>query len=154
MRYDKIINCSVVDGTKVRCTLYLSGCSHRCKGCHNPETWDFNGGKEFDGDAKEELFSYLALPYIDGITISGGDPMDSYEDVLGLILEIKDKFPSKTIWVYTGYTLEQLIETSKEAILDHIDVLVDGEYVEELRDVTLAFRGSINQRILMKGRDF
>lgn len=154
MRYHKIINCSVVDGTKVRCTLYLSGCSHRCKGCHNPETWDFNGGKEFDGDAKEELFSYLALPYIDGITISGGDPMDSYEDVLGLILEIKDKFPSKTIWVYTGYTLEQLIETSKEAILDHIDVLVDGEYVEELRDVTLAFRGSSNQRILMKGRDF
>ena len=154
MRYHKIINCSVVDGVKVRCTLYLSGCSHHCKGCHNPETWDFNGGIEFDEKAKEELFSYLSLPYIDGVTRSGGDPMDSYDDVLQLVLEIKEKFTTKTIWIYTGYTLEQLIEDSKETILDHIDVLVDGEYVEELRDITLAFRGSSNQRILVKGVDF
>ena len=142
------------NGVGIRTTIYLSGCVHRCKNCHNPETWDFNGGKEFTEDVKTELFSYLALPYIDGITFSGGDPLCSYDEVLALIKEIKDMFPTKTIWVYTGYTLEELISAQKEAILDYIDVLVDGRYVDELRDITLAFRGSSNQRILKKGVDF
>ena len=154
MRYHQIEKCSVENGLGVRTTIYLSGCVHRCKNCHNPETWDFNGGNEFTEETKEELFSYLALPYINGITFSGGDPLCSYDEVLELTKEIKERFPDKTIWVYTGYTLEELIKGQKEAILEYIDVLVDGRYVDELRDVTLAFRGSSNQRILEKGKDF
>ena len=154
MRYHSIDKCSVENGVGVRTTIFFSGCIHRCKNCHNPETWDFNGGQEFTEEIKAELFSYLSLPYINGITLSGGDPLCSYDEVLELVKEIKEKFPDKTIWVYTGYTLEELIKGQKEAILDHIDVLVDGRYVDELRDVTLAFRGSSNQRILEKGKDF
>jgi anaerobic ribonucleoside-triphosphate reductase activating protein len=154
MRYHQIEKCSVENGLGVRTTIYLSGCVHRCKNCHNPETWDFNGGNEFKEETKEELFSYLALPYINGITFSGGDPLCSYDEVLELTKEIKERFPDKTIWVYTGYTLEELIKGQKEAILEYIDVLVDGRYVDELRDVTLPFRGSSNQRILEKGKDF
>lgn len=154
MRYHQIEKCSVENGLGVRTTIYLSGCVHRCKNCHNPETWDFNGGNEFTEETKEELFSYLALPYINGITFSGGDPLCSYDEVLELTKEIKERFPDKTIWVYTGYTLEELIKGQKEAILEYIDVLVDGRYVDELRDVTLPFRGSSNQRILEKGKDF
>ena len=154
MRYHNIDKCSVNDGKGIRVVLYSSGCVHHCKGCHNPETWDFDSGKEFDVNAKAELFESLDKPYIDGITFSGGDPLCSYDDVFSLILEIREKFPNKNIWVYSGYTLDDLIKCGKEAILEHIDVLVDGRYVEELRDVTLAFRGSKNQRILEKGKDF
>lgn len=154
MRYHNIDKCSVNDGKGIRVVLYCSGCVHHCKGCHNPETWDFDSGKEFDDNAKSELFESLDKPYIDGITFSGGDPLCSYDDVFSLILEIREKYPSKNIWVYSGYTLEDLIKCGKEAILEHINVLVDGRYVEELRDVTLAFRGSKNQRILEKGKDF
>ena len=154
MRYHSIDKCSVNDGKGIRVVLYCSGCVHHCKGCHNPETWDFDSGKEFDDNAKAELFESLDKPYIDGITFSGGDPLCSYDDVFSLILEIREKFPNKNIWVYSGYTLEDLIKCGKEAILEYIDVLVDGRYIEELRDVTLAFRGSKNQRILEKGKDF
>ena len=154
MRYHKIDKCSIENGIGIRTTIFLSGCIHKCKNCHNPETWDFNGGKEFTEETKAELFSYLSLPYVNGITFSGGDPLCSYDEVLKLIKEIKEIFPQKTIWVYTGYTIEDLIKEGKEAILDHIDVLVDGRYIDELRDVTLPFRGSSNQRILEKGKDF
>lgn len=154
MRYHKIVKGSVCDGTGFRCTLYLSGCIHHCHGCHNPETWDFNSGKEFTEDTKKELFSCLALPYINGITLSGGDPLCSYDELLPLLKEIKEKFPNKNIWVYTGFTLEELIASNKTEILNYIDVLVDGKFILEQRDITLPFRGSKNQRILEQGKDF
>ena len=154
MKYHKIEKCSVENGLGVRTVLYVSGCIHKCKQCHNPETWDFNSGNEFTQEVKEELFNCLSHSYIDGLTLSGGDPLCSYDEVLSLVKEVKEKFPTKTIWLYTGYTLEELLETQREAILEHIDVLVDGRFIKELRDITLAFRGSTNQRILYKGKDF
>jgi anaerobic ribonucleoside-triphosphate reductase activating protein len=154
MNYHKIIKASICDGIGVRCTLYLSGCNNHCKGCHNPETWDFNSGFKFDENAKKELFSQLEKPYIQGLTLSGGDPLCSYDEVLELVKEIKTLFPTKDIWLYTGYTLEELYETQREAILEYIDVLVDGRFILEEKDLTIAFRGSRNQRILEKGKDF
>ena len=153
LAYD-VQNDSIVDGPGIRTVIWTQGCSHNCKGCHNPETWDFNSGKEFTEDTKKELFSCLALPYINGITLSGGDPLCSYDELLPLLKEIKEKFPNKNIWVYTGFTLEELIASNKTEILNYIDVLVDGKFILEQRDITLPFRGSKNQRILEQGKDF
>lgn len=152
MNYHKIEECSINNGIGIRTVLWVSGCDHHCKGCHNPETWDCNSGKLFDESAKQELFKNLSKPYIDGITYSGGDPLhdSNWRDILNLAREIKEKFPNKTQWLYTGYTFIQLVLSydGRGDILDYIDVLVDGEFVEELRDVTLQFRGSTNQNIV------
>lgn len=149
MNYSGISYPDVENGAGCRVTLFVSGCSHHCKGCHNLETWDFSFGKEFTDLVKNDIFNKVALPYIQGLTLSGGDPMDSYEEVLCLVKEFREVFGnSKDIWLYSGYTLEQLESCGKGEILELIDVLVDGEYHEEERDVTLAFRGSRNQRII------
>ena len=162
MNYMQIEKTSVANGKGIRTVLWVSGCSLHCKGCQNPESWDFNAGKPFDEEARKELFGYLSNPYIQGLTISGGHPLDplNVDSVYKLLLEVKDKFPTKDIWLYTGFEL-----TFKEfdvplifsvmnyigmvkAILQMCDVVVDGKYIVELRDTTLPFRGSSNQRLI------
>jgi anaerobic ribonucleoside-triphosphate reductase activating protein len=155
MNYSGISYPDVENGKGVRCTLFVSGCSHHCKGCHNPETWNFDFGSEFTKDTKDKLFNIVAKTYIHGLTLSGGDPLDNYDDILSLVKEFRVIFgETKNIWLYTGYQIEQLESLGKTEILDYVDVIVDGEYHENERDITLAFRGSKNQRILYKGIDF
>lgn len=149
MKYSEITYPDVNNGEGCRVTLFVSGCSHRCKGCHNPETWNFDFGKDFNDDVKNRLFEIVSKPYIKGLTLSGGDPLDSYDDVLNLVKEFRKHFGElKDIWLYTGYMLDDLLDLNKEEILDYIDVLVDGKYDESQRDVSLPFRGSKNQRII------
>lgn len=147
MNYLKIEKASINNGPGVRVVLWVSGCNIHCKGCQNPESWNFNVGKLFDDAAKQELFEALNKPYIRGITFSGGNPIEggSINEVYTLCKEIKEKFPTKDIWLYTGYVFENI---HSYLIMKYIDVLVDGPYIEEQRDITLAFRGSKNQRLI------
>ena len=161
MQIDKA---SISNGTGVRVVLWCAGCTRKCHGCFNPETWDFNAGKCFDKNAKEYLFEALSKPYIKGITLSGGHPLEpqNVKDVYDLIAEIKSKFPNKDIWLYTGYTLNisnfttmykgiaptDIHHNCMQKVLSNCDIVVDGPYIEEQRDLTLAFRGSTNQRII------
>lgn len=148
MRYLNISNVDVNNGEGCRVSLWVSGCTHHCKGCHNFTSWNFNQGDVFDNETKDKLYDLISKPFIKGLTLTGGDPIDSYDDVLELVKDFKKTFTDKDIWLYTGYTIEQLNENGKNEILRYIDVLVDGEYKEELRDVSLPFRGSSNQRII------
>lgn len=148
MRFFDITSCDVNNGEGVRVTLWVAGCAHHCQGCQNPHTWDFKGGRPFDKNAHDYLMSELAKPYIDGLTLSGGDPMYSLDDIVALSKEIKEKIPDKNIWLYTGFTFEEIQSSGMKKILPYVDVIVDGTYVEALRDVTLAFRGSSNQRVV------
>ena len=149
MNYIKITKNDIANGPGVRVTLWAAGCSLHCEGCHNPQTWDFNAGKLFDEMAKQELFEALSKPYVQGITFSGGNPLDRPYEAFILINEIKSKFPDKDIWLYSGYTYEEICMSREKfkAILG-IDVLVDGPYIEEQRDIMLPFRGSKNQRLI------
>lgn len=147
MNYHNIVHCDMRNGTGLRVTLFVSGCNHHCKGCHNPQTWDPNSGIEFDGVAKQELFAELNKDYISGVTFSGGDPLfpSNREVILSLCKEIKTLYPNKNIWLYTGYRYEQVKHLE---ILKYIDVLVDGKYVEKLRSVNLPWVGSSNQKVI------
>lgn len=147
MRYHNITKDDMLNGDGLRTVLWVAGCSHGCKNCQNPITWDICGGIPFDEAAKEEIFAELRNDYVSGITFSGGDPlhMQNRGEVGELIQEIHEKFPDKTIWVYTGYTWEEVMELP---YLKMVDVLVDGEFVEELKDVTLHWKGSSNQRVI------
>lgn len=147
MNYHKIEKTSVANGIGIRVVLWVSGCSLHCRGCHNPETWNLNSGKPFDEDAKKELFEALNKSYIQGITFSGGHPLEkeNISEVYCLCKEIKEKFPTKDIWLYTGYTFEDI---SSYLIMKYIDVVVDGKYIDELKDITLKWRGSSNQRVI------
>lgn len=138
----------VNNGLGCRVTLWVAGCSHHCKGCQNKETWDKKSGRFFSKEDKEKLFDILSKPYIKGLTLSGGDPLDSFNEVLQLVEEIRDTFGStKDIWLYTGYTLEQINNSEKKEILQYINYLVDGLFELDKRDITLKFRGSTNQII-------
>ena len=151
MNYIKITKNDIANGEGVRVVLWLSGCSHNCKGCHNPQTHDPLAGKLFDKNAKMEIVEELNKPYIAGITLSGGDPLyeDNLIDVLNLINEIRDEFPNKTIWIYSGYTYENCGESPlRKEIVERCDVFVDGRYREDLKDITLQWRGSSNQRVI------
>lgn len=150
MNYMKIDKTSIGNGLGCRCVLWVNGCELNCYNCHNKKAQDFNAGKSFDEKAKQFLFDRLSKPYIKGLTISGGHPLDprNFEDVLTLVKEVKQKFPTKDIWLYTGYLYEELYYKEISRILLYIDVLVDGPYIEEQRDITLAFRGSRNQRLI------
>lgn len=165
MNYHKIEKTSVANGTGVRVVLWVSGCSLHCKGCHNPETWCPDSGRLFDEEAKKELFEALNKPYIQGITFSGGHPLENenVETIYSLIKEIKEKFPTKDIWLYTGLTLEQIFPTVvadnfdinrfyRQTVTLMCDVVVDGKYVEELRNITLKWKGSSNQRVIDMGK--
>ena len=154
MRFHNITYPDVNNGEGCRVTLWVAGCTHHCKGCHNPQTWSFKSGREFTEDIKNKLYNVLKLPYIKGITLSGGDPLDSFDDIFELVRDIKNSFNDKDIWLFSGYTLEDIQNSDKNIILEYIDVLVDGEFKEELKDLTLKFRGSSNQRILYKDIDF
>lgn len=167
MNYHNITHDDMNNGDGLRVVLWLSGCSHKCKNCQNPQTWNPDSGILFDEDAKNEIFAELSKDYISGITFSGGDPLyeNNIKEVLKLTKEIKTKFPQKTIWLYTGYTFEYLLflyEESKKFLIPNwkenainrwniitlCDVLIDGEYIDEQRDVTLKWRGSKNQRVI------
>ena len=151
MNYEKIDKCSVSNGLGVRTVLWISGCNIHCKNCHNQSTWDFNSGIPFTDDTMQEILYDLSKPYIKGLTLSGGHPLDPHNapKVLEIVKRVKMVFPNKDIWIYTGYVWEDIIknDTLKE-ILKRTDVLVDGAYIDELRDISLPFRGSSNQRII------
>lgn len=137
----------MLNGDGLRVVLWVSGCSHCCKGCQNPITWDVNSGLLFDDAAKQEIFDQLDKPYISGITFSGGDPLHSANrmDVRTLMAEIKEKYPDKTIWLYTGDVWENVMHYP---MMRYVDVLVDGEFMIEKRDVKLMWKGSSNQRVI------
>ena len=137
----------MLNGDGLRTVLWLAGCDHNCKECQNPVTWDPNGGLPFDEAAKDELFELLGRDYISGITFSGGDPLykGNRTDVAQLAAEIRDKFPTKTIWLYTGYTYEEIKDLP---VMEYVDVLVDGEFEVDKKDLQAKWRGSINQRVI------
>lgn len=167
MNYWKIDKEDVCNGEGLRVVLWLSGCSHKCRGCQNPQTWDANSGISFDEAAKEELFRELDKDYISGLTLSGGDPLfeDNLDGVLDLVNEIRLSLPQKTIWLYTGYEWEHIFDPrwhyhpktqeklsigrwKRQQIISQCDVLIDGRYIDSQRDITLSWRGSANQRVI------
>lgn len=153
MNYCGITKCDQLNGDGFRVVLWVSGCSHHCKNCQNPETWNPEAGSKFDENAKNELFRELEKDWCSGITFSGGDPLfeGNRREVIDLSSEIKERFPNKTIWLYTGYTLKEINEeSSMSEILPLLDVLIDGEFMEELADPSLHWRGSSNQKIWRK----
>lgn len=147
MRYHNITTDDMRNGDGLRTVLWVAGCAHHCPGCHNPITWDADGGLAFDEAAKAELFEKLEKPYISGVTFSGGDPLHpkNRDEVEKLTKEIRDRLPQKTIWVYTGYTFEEIRDLQW---LNLIDVLVDGRYEADKRDIKLHWKGSSNQRVI------
>ena len=148
MNYHDINHCDMLNGEGIRVSLWVSGCSLHCKGCQNPQTWCFDSGIPFDKDALQELYEALDKPYIQGLTLTGGNPMDNITEVLDICRKVKEKFPSKDIWLYTGYTYEELYYKGISRILLYVDVLVDGPYIEAQRDISLQWRGSKNQRVI------
>lgn len=147
MRYHDITQCDLVNGDGPRTVLWVSHCEHKCEGCHNPQTWSEDGGVPFDKDAEVELFAYLSDPFVQGLTLSGGDPLSTKnrDTVAKLIMEVKRRFPHKDIWVYTGYLYEDLLDYEA---LEYIDVLIDGKFVESLSKPHPMWRGSSNQRVI------
>ncbi len=158
MNYGKIFYCDVANGTGCRTALFVSGCTHHCRECFNPETWDFNFGKPFTTDTENDIIDSLKPEYIEGLSILGGEPMEpANQAVLRPFLErVKREVPHASVWIYSGYTFEELTDTDNKrchsentsAILRLADILVDGRFVVEKKDLTLAFRGSSNQRII------
>ena len=156
MRYGNIKYLAIEDGIGCRTALFVSGCRHHCKNCFQPETWNFDFGKEFTKKVEDEIITSMSHTYVDGITILGGDPFEpeNQKALLPFIKRFKKECPDKTIWMYAGSTLEELqtdphyhTENTDE-ILSLIDVLVDGPYIDEKRNLMLPFRGSENQRVL------
>lgn len=149
MRYAGIIDCDFINGEGIGVTLFTQGCSHHCKGCQNPQTWDKNGGLEFTDKVFNDLFNKLDNPIIDHLTLSGGDPLDSLDLTLLVSTEFKKRYKNKKLWLYTGYIYEDIIKNNKyNKILNLVDILVDGEFQENKKNLKLKFRGSSNQRII------
>ncbi|MCI7249018.1 MAG: anaerobic ribonucleoside-triphosphate reductase activating protein [Clostridiales bacterium] len=161
MYYGKIKNCDIANGPGVRVTLFVSGCTNHCPNCFQPETWDFEFGSEFTDETLEEIIGLMDKSYIKGLTVLGGEPMEPRNQVelLPVLEKVKNRLPDKNIWIYSGFTYEQLKEEGTycrtevtDRILEIADVLVDGRYVDALKDLRLKFRGSSNQRIIdLKG---
>lgn len=149
MKYLDIKTSDINNGEGLRVSLWVSGCEFRCKGCHNPQSWNKNNGKEFTSDTYAYLVNALTTGIKRGLTIIGGEPLTDYNypEVLSLIKRLKEVIPDLNIWVYTGYYYDELIEENKTEIFDYIDVLVDGRYEEELKAKYLKWRGSSNQNI-------
>ena len=161
MNYASIRTCDIANGEGVRVTLFVSGCTHRCKGCFNPDQWDFGYGEPFTREVEDEILKDLEPSYIAGLSILGGEPMEPANQrvLVPFLRRFREKFgDTKTLWVYTGCTLDTetfnlqpstfTLEGTTTEFLRMIDVLVDGPFVEELKDISLQFRGSSNQRIL------
>ena len=147
MNYHNITKQDMLNGDGIRVVLWVAGCNHHCKNCQNPITWDENGGLPFDEEAENELFEALDKSYIDGITFSGGDPLfpGNRSEVFRLIKKVRATLPEKTIWLYTGYKWEEIKDL--EGISD-IDVIEEGEFIDELKDNNLEWVGSSNQRVI------
>lgn len=153
MNYHDITYPDMNNGSGLRVVLWLSACSHHCYNCQNPQTWDCNSGIPFDQAARSELFEQLSKDYISGITLTGGDPLheNNLNDVLDLINEIRLSYPEKNIWLYSGYTWDEVFNGENEIrkeIIAKCDVMIDGRYVDELRDICLKWKGSTNQNVI------
>ncbi len=157
MHYAAIKKHDVANGTGVRVSLFVSGCTHRCKGCFNAEAWDFAYGSVYTEETEEEILSALGKSYIAGLSLMGGAPFEpcNQRALLPLLRKFRERYPQKTVWCYTGYTFETDLQRggrayceATEEMLSRIDILVDGEFVEEKKDLKLRFRGSSNQRIV------
>jgi len=158
MNYASIRTCDIANGDGVRVSLFVSGCTHRCKGCFNEEAWDFAYGKPFTAETEAEILSALEPGFIDGLSLLGGEPMEPENQrvLVPFLRRVRDRFGlSRTIWVYTGCVLETELRSESrwrtevtDEFLSLIDVLVDGPFVEDLKDISLKFRGSSNQRII------
>lgn len=157
MYYGALKKTDIANGPGVRVSLFVSGCTHHCKDCFNPETWNFDYGEKYTDQVTQEILEALAPDYIQGITVLGGEPFEpsNQRELLPLYHAIRESYPKKTIWVYSGYTLDQDLWQESRAriditdeILSLIDVLVDGEFVLEKKNISLKFRGSENQRII------
>ena len=162
MNYGNIKECDIADGPGVRVSLFVSGCRHHCKGCFNKETWDFDYGMPYTKETEDEIIRLLAPSYIQGLTLLGGEPFEpeNQKELAGLLKRVRETYPDKDIWCYTGYLYDvDLPEGGRvhtevtEEMLSYIDVLVDGEFIEEEKDVTLVFRGSRNQRVIELGKE-
>lgn len=157
MNYATVKNYDIANGTGVRVSVFVSGCTHRCQGCFNEEAWDFGYGEPFTDEVQEEIIRYLEPDYIKGLSILGGEPFEhsNQQGLLPFLRRVKQLYPTKSIWCYTGYIfekdiLERMCEEWQETreILSYIDILVDGPFIEEQKDWSLKFRGSSNQRII------
>ena len=156
MNYANIKKYDIANGIGVRVSLFVSGCTHHCKNCFNQETWDFLYGKEFTKDVEDEIINALKPSHIKGLTLLGGEPFEprNQRGLINFLRRVKEELPNKDIWAYSGYTLDTDLLTGKarcevtDEMLSYLDVLVDGEFVERLKDITLKFRGSSNQRLI------
>lgn len=157
MNYGNIKYYDIADGQGVRVTLFVSGCTNKCPGCFQPETWDFDYGQPYTSQTEQEILEALKPDYIQGLTLLGGEPFEpeSQRELVHLVKKVKEKYPEKDIWSYTGFVLDQdLLEGGRkhcevtDEMLSYIDVLVDGPFKQELKNISLAFRGSENQRVI------
>ncbi len=156
MNYATVKFNDIANGEGIRTSLFVSGCKHYCKGCFNSEAWDFNYGKPFDEDIKEKILKSLDSEWCDGLSLLGGEPfeVENQKGLLPFLKEVKKRQPNKKIWCYTGFTIEELLGESRAKseytleMLKLIDILVDGKFIEEKKNIMLVFRGSENQRII------
>ena len=153
MKYAKIKKTDVANGPGVRVSIFVSGCHHHCEGCFNSEAWDFNYGNDFTEDTIQEIIEAMNHDYITGLSLLGGEPFEliNQKGLLPLLKKVKEVYPDKTIWAYSGFLYDELKEMDypeTKEILSLIDVLVDGKFVESLKDPNLYFRGSSNQRVI------
>ncbi len=156
MNYGAIKKCDIANGVGVRTVLFVSGCTHHCKGCFQPETWNFDYGERYTKETEDEIIESLRPDYVDGITLLGGEPFEpeNQRELVKLLRHIKKEPPQKTVWSFSGYTYEELTGDSRAVcevtneMLSMLDVLVDGEFVEAKRNISLRFRGSENQRLI------
>ena len=158
MNYGEIKKVDLANGSGVRVSLFVSGCTHHCKGCFNPDTWNFRFGKEYTEETENDIMEALKPSYIEGLSLLGGEPFEpeNQKTLVGLLKRVRQELPEKNVWCYSGYTFEELTGQKKSRaftdisaeMLSLIDVLVDGEFVEELKDISLQFKGSSNQRII------
>ena len=149
MRYNKIRKMDISDGPGVRVSIFMQGCTFKCKNCFNPETHDFKGGTEFTDETIDKVLSLAKPDHIKGLSVLGGEPMHpvNIDGTMRLVKAFKEKYPNKSVWVWSGFLYDDIIERNKE-IFNYIDVLVDGQYDDSLHDPTLKWKGSSNQRVI------
>ena len=157
MYYGEIKDCDIANGEGVRVSLFVSGCTNRCKNCFQPQTWDFYYGQPFTAETEQKLLDMLSPTYINGLTVLGGEPFEPENQrcLLPFLRRVRSTYPQKTIWAFSGFTLEELQSDGShprcevtDELLSLLDVLVDGRFVEERKDISLRFRGSRNQRLI------